>query len=117
MASSAPSPAQDDPFADRRVYPRVPVALPAFLQAEGKRHAVQILDLSAGGAKLSCAARMAAGTTVVLDCGTLGRGAVVRWQNGDALGLSFDRELDARDVSALADRSKALAALMKTRDA
>ena len=31
-----------DPFADRRVYPRVPVALPAFLQADGERHAVQI---------------------------------------------------------------------------
>ena len=117
MASSVPSPAQDDAFADRRVYPRVPVALPAFLQANGKRFSVQIVDLSAGGAKLTCAARMATGTAVVLDCGTLGRGAVVRWQNGDALGLCFDRELDPRDVSALADRSNALAALMKTRDA
>ena len=116
MASSVPSPAQDDPFADRRVYPRVPVALPAFLQANGKRYSVQILDLSAGGAKLTCSARIASGTAVVLDCGTLGRGAVVRWQNGDALGLCFDRELDPRDVSALAERSKALVSLMKTRD-
>lgn len=117
MASSAPSSELSDPFADRRVYPRVPVALPAFLQANGKRYSVQILDLSAGGAKLNCAKKLASGTTVVLDCGTLGRQAVVRWQNGDALGLCFDRELDPRDVSALAERSQALAALMKTRDA
>ncbi len=117
MAISAASSEQNDPFADRRLYPRVPSALPAFLQANGKRHSVQILDLSAGGAKLNCSKKVATGTNVVLDCGTLGRGAVVRWQNGGALGLCFDRELDPRDVSALAERSRALAALMKTRDA
>lgn len=116
MVSSAATSEQSDPFADRRVYPRVPVALPAFLQANGKRHFVQILDLSAGGAKLNCAKRIATGTKVVLDCGTLGRGAVVRWQNGEALGLCFDRELDPRDVAALAERSQALVALMKARD-
>jgi hypothetical protein len=117
MASSVATSEQPDPYADRRVYPRVPVALPAFLQANGKRHSVQIMDLSAGGAKLNCSKRIASGTAVVLDCGTLGRAAVVRWQNGDALGLCFDRELDPRDVSGLAERSQALATLMKTRDA
>jgi len=109
MASPAPS---QDPFADRRVYPRVPVALPAFLQADGERHSVQILDLSAGGAKLSCAVGLPTGTAVTLYCGTLARAATVRWQNGGALGMSFDAELDARLVSALADRSKALAERM-----
>ena len=109
MASPAPS---QDPFADRRVYPRVPVALPAFLQANGERHSVQILDLSAGGAKLSCAADLPVGTALRLDCGGLARTAVVRWQNGGALGLSFDVELDTRQVAALAQRSTALAARM-----
>jgi hypothetical protein len=94
----------------------VSVALPAFLQAEGERHFVQILDLSAGGAKLNCTANFSAGTAVILDCGTLSRAAAVRWQNGEQLGLSFDSELDARDVAALATRSKALAARMETRD-
>ena len=116
MAGSLPIPQDSDPYADRRVYPRVPVALPAFLQAGGRRHAVQILDLSAGGAKLNCPISLASGTPVVLDCGTLGRSAVVRWQNGGTLGLCFDSELDPRDVSALAERSRALAELMKTRD-
>ena len=116
MAGPISSPQDCDPYADRRVYPRVPVALPAFLQANGERHAVRILDLSPGGAKLICPVGLASGTAVILDCGTLGRSAVVRWQNDGLMGLCFDSELDVREVSALADRSTALEALMKTRE-
>ena len=90
--------------------------MPAFLQVDGERHVVQILDLSAGGAKLDCPIALSVGTTVILDCGMLGRSAVVRWQNAGVSGLCFDSELDERDVSALAERSKALAAWMKTRE-
>ena len=115
MASSVPTP-QDAAYADRRVYPRVPVALPSFLQANGERHAVQILDLSAGGAKLTCPVSLSTGTAVVLDCGTLGRSAVVRWQTGEVLGLCFDSELETREISALLERSKALETWMKTRE-
>lgn len=99
----------DDPYADRRAYPRVPVALPAFLHANGERHSVQIVDLSSGGAKLDCAARLASGAAVVLDCGLLRCAAVVRWQNDRGTGISFDRELEPRDASALIARSNALA--------
>ena len=99
----------DSAFADRRAFPRVPVAMPAFLQADGDRHAVQILDLSAGGAKLTCAAALSAGAAVTLDCGTLRRAAVVRWRNDGVVGLCFDSELDAREISALIARSSALA--------
>lgn len=105
----------DDNFEDRRSTPRVSVALPATLQAGGKRLSVQILDLSAGGAKLKCGIEFAAGTAVFLDCGSLGCAGVVRWQAGGTLGLCFDSELDAREVSALRDRSDALEALMKAR--
>lgn len=113
MASSVPS-AQD--FADRRAHPRVSVALPAFLDADGERHHVQILDLSAGGAKLSCLFAFANGAGVTLDCGTFGRTAVVRWQNGPVLGLCFDTELDGREMAALIARSNALAARAKATD-
>jgi hypothetical protein len=116
VASFIPSPQDCDPYADRRVYPRVPVALPAFLQAGGERHAVQILDLSPGGAKLDCPASLPSGTAVILDCGTLGRPAVVRWNSAGVMGICFDSELDARDVAALIDRSNALDARMKTRE-
>jgi len=115
MASSLPSPHDRDPYTDRRVYPRVPVALPAFLQANGERHAVQILDLSPGGAKLDCPASLLVGTAVVLDCGMLARAAVVRWQSAGVMGLCFDSELDAGEASALIERSRAIAARMKTR--
>jgi len=113
MASPVQKPEDTASYEDRRAFPRVPVAMPAFLQANGERHAVQVVDLSAGGAKLNCSASLPAGTAVVLDCGTLGRSAVVRWQTGGVLGLCFDSELDAREVTALIARSIALDALMK----
>jgi len=115
MATPAPNPRDSAPYEDRRAYARVAVAMPAFLQANGKRHAVQLLDLSAGGAKLKCPAALPTGTAVVLDCGSLGRSAVVRWQTGGVLGLCFDSELDAREVTALIARSVALDTLMKAR--
>ncbi len=115
MTSSTTVREDNDRYEDRRAYPRVGVALPAFLQADGKRQSVQILDLSSGGAKLTCATEFAVGAAVLLDCGTLGCAGVVRWQTGGVLGLCFDSELEAREVSALMDRSNALAALMKTR--
>jgi hypothetical protein len=92
------------------------VALPAFLQAAGERISVQMLDLSAGGVKLNCPVAIPVGTAVTLDCGTFGRPAVARWQNGEFLGLSFDSELDGREMAALVDRSEALTARMKTRE-
>lgn len=108
-----PLPTQDnDPYSDRRSSPRVTVALPAFLQAKGERHFVHILDLSAGGAKLKCPVNLATGTAITLDCGTLCRAAVVRWQNDGVLGMCFNRELDAREVTALIARSTALDARM-----
>ena len=56
------------------------------------------------------------GTAVILDCETLGRTAVVRWQSADVMGLCFDSELDAREASALIERSRAIATRMKTRE-
>jgi hypothetical protein len=115
MKTTAPNLQDSGPYEDRRAYPRVPVAMPAFLQANGERHAVHLVDLSAGGAKLNCSVSLATGTAVTLDCGTLGRSAVVRWQTDGVLGLCFDNELDAREVTALIARSIALDTLMKSR--
>jgi hypothetical protein len=92
------------------------VALAAFLQANGERHAVQLLDISPAGAKLDCPASLPVGTAVILDCGTLCRAAVVRWYRGGLLGLCFDSELDVREAPAFIERSTALAAWRKTRE-
>lgn len=115
MTNPQAVPTDPDPFADRRVHPRVMVALPAFLQANRARHSVQILDLSSGGAKLTCAATIATGSHVLLDCGSLACTGVVRWQGAGQLGLAFEQALDPREVAALMERSKALEALLKTR--
>ena len=117
MPTTASSPQGTDPFADRRVHPRVGVALPAFLQENDERHAVHLLDVSAGGAKLKCPASLASGTSVKLECGGLRRQAVVRWRSEGVMGVSFDQELDVREVSALADRSAALAKRMNGTEA
>ena len=113
MASTETSTQDGDPYADRRAYPRAAVALPAFVQARGERQSVQSLDLSPGGAKLSCTAVFPAETILLLDCGTFSRTAVVRWENGGTLGLCFESELDSREVAALVERSSALADRMK----
>lgn len=116
MASLAPS---SEPFAapeERRSHPRVEVALPAFIHVGEERHPVQLLDLSHGGAKLRGARVFPSGTKVKLDCGTLGRAAVVRWQTGECMGICFDGELSEREVSVQVQRSKALAAWMKARE-
>lgn len=86
--------------------------MPAFLKAGPQRYSVRLLDLSNGGAKLTCPATLPNGATVVLDCGTLCLTAEVRWQNADFLGLCFESELDERDVAALVARSRALTARM-----
>ena len=85
---------------------RVELALPAFLKAGGQRYSVRLLDLSNGGAKLTCPAQLASGTAVVLDCGTFCLSAEVRWQNDRFLGLCFETELDEREVAALVARSR-----------
>jgi hypothetical protein len=115
MASTVPSPQDSDPYADRRAAPRVSVALPAFVQVDGARHSCQLLDLSSGGAKLNLSSALPVGATIALDCGTFCREAVVRWQNGEFAGVSFNGELNAREISALIARSQALTSRMKTR--
>lgn len=115
MASCVPTPQDDDPYADRRIYPRVALALPAFVQANGERHSAQILDLSSGGAKINCAVSLTVGATVLLDCGTLGCSAEVRWQNDGLIGLCFESLLDVRQVSALVARSNSLAERMQSK--
>jgi len=82
----------------------------------GERYSVQLLDLSAGGAKLDCPLNLPASTEATLHCGTFTRAAMVRWQNGTLVGICFVSELDPREVSALIDRSNALTQRRKTRE-
>ena len=116
MATLAPSAEGYAARDERRGHPRVVVALPAFVHVDGVRHAVQLLDLSPAGVRLKGNVVLPVGTKVKVDCGTLGRAAVIRWQNGDLIGAWFDVELDEREVAVQVQRSKALAAWMKARE-
>lgn len=108
------APAEPDPFVDKRQHARVSVALPAFLVLGGRRYPVQIVDLSAGGAKVDCGlALVVAGAVVTLNWGGAGSQATVRWREGRQAGLAFAAELDPRDVADLARRSEALGARMR----
>ncbi|WP_300973342.1 PilZ domain-containing protein [Sphingomonas sp. LHG3406-1] len=113
MTPALPASAEPDPYADRRLHPRVAVAMPAFLILGGRRYPVQIVDLSAGGAKIDCGtALVAAGAPVTLNWGGGSAQATVRWREGRLAGIAFAAPLDERDVAALATRSAALAARM-----
>jgi hypothetical protein len=97
-----------------RSHARVSVALPAFLVLSGRRYPVQIVDLSAGGAKLDCGlALVAAGAAVTLHWGGGSAAATVRWREERRAGIAFAAELDQRDVADLARRSQALGARMR----
>ena len=112
--ASKPTSLNMSSYEDRRVYPRVPVALPGFLQIDGTRHHVQLLDVSEGGAKLDCSIDLPVGATVLIDCGVVGREAVVRWKNAGVVGIRFERELKESELSALTGRSEALAARLNS---
>ena len=114
MTALPVSAAESDPFANRRQHARVAVAMPAFLVLSGRRYPVQIVDLSAGGAKLDCGlALVAAGAPVTLYWGGGSAQATVRWREGRRAGIAFAAELDPRDVADLARRSEALEARMR----
>lgn len=104
---------QAEDVANRRLHPRVAVALPAFLVLGGRRYPVQVVDLSAGGAKLDCGtALVAVGAAVTLNWGGGSSLGTVRWREGRLAGLAFAVEIDPRDVAALARRSQALSERM-----
>lgn len=115
MASRIAEKRDESEFEERRAFPRVPVALPASLQIGNRRHSVHLLDVSAGGAKLKCTVDLLSGDRVNLDCGLLDRQAVVRWQDDGFVGVAFEDELDAKEVTALIARSCALDSRIKSR--
>lgn len=111
MARVLPEVADPDDVAFQRLHRRVAVALPAFLVLGGRRYSVQVIDLSAGGAKLDCGnALVAVGASVTLNWGGGTSLGTVRWRDGRLAGLAFAAEIEERDVLALARRSEALAA-------
>lgn len=76
---------QPSAYRDRRRHRRVPLALSgALMDAYGKEHHFDIIDVSAGGIRISTGAAASAGDKLVLYCQTIGRlvGHVARASHG-----------------------------------
>lgn len=74
----------------RRAYARLPLGLGAYLDTLDGRQAVQLIDLSQGGAHviLGRPGPVREGVLSWLRFDTFG---VVAWQHGEHVGLAFDR--------------------------
>lgn len=99
--------------AERRRFQRVQVDLPGklFLPAVSEEHACTVIDLSPGGANISCDTVLQPETQVVLYANTFGRfeGAVVRC-SGENFGIRFvstalKRERTAEQLTLYMNRS------------
>ena len=92
MAEKDADPATAKAGAERRRFRRVKVDLPGrlFIPADSREARCVVLDLSPGGAALSCETIPEAGTTLVLYVDNFGRfeGTVVR-RDGAGFGMAF----------------------------
>lgn len=99
--------------ADRRRFQRIQIDLPGklFVPAISQEYACMVIDLSPGGANVSCVADITVETPIVLYVNTFGRfeGTIVR-REGDNAGIRFvstalKRERTAEQLTLYLNRS------------
>lgn len=99
--------------ADRRRFRRIPVDLPGklFVPATSQEFSCTVIDLSPGGASVTCEAELTCDTQIVLYANTFGRfeGQIVRAEEGQ-FGLRFHstalkRERTAEQLTLYMNRS------------
>jgi methyl-accepting chemotaxis protein len=92
---------------DRRAEPRRRIGLAATLQAGGQAHAVQIENISPGGAALTGAPALRDGSEATLEVPGLRRRLVGRVLGSESglLRLRFTQEVPMREVAALMPRA------------
>lgn len=78
---------------------RWPCDYPAVLRLADGLLRTQIINISAGGARLKPVDWLAPGDSVGIDIAGKLRHAEVRWRRGDTCGLRFAELLDARDMA------------------
>lgn len=118
MVARASSMSNSDPVlarsrADRRRFQRVRIDLPGklFVPAISQEYPCEVIDLSPGGANISCVAEITVETPIVLYVNTFGRfeGTIVR-REGDNAGIRFvstalKRERTAEQLTLYLNRS------------
>jgi hypothetical protein len=99
--------------ADRRRYRRVEVNLPGklFVPAVSQEYACSVIDLSPGGANITCDAEIALDTQIVLYANTFGRfeGSIVRREGANAgvrfVSTALKRERTAEQLTLFMNRT------------
>ena len=102
-------------FTEQRCEARFPIALPATAVIGDTGHSVRVLNVAPGGAMLEISKCLAAGSRLLFRCGTISVTATVAWQAGGRTGVSFDFNLDAKDVQEQRSRSFAVASRRELR--
>lgn len=91
-----------DLFQERRRDERERVLITAYLRGKGGNLRSVLLNLSRSGAMMASVSPPAIGDAVTLVCEGLEVSAKVMWLKGYQFGLSFERQIDERQVSAVA---------------
>lgn len=74
--------------------PRIEVESLATLREGASTYGMRVCDISQGGLKIRCEARLAPGSDVVITLtGIAPQPGVVRWVEGDVMGITFNRML------------------------
>lgn len=97
-------------LSEQRGQERFSIALPATAAISGRDHCVRVLNVAPGGAMFEVSTALAVESRLVFRCGTISVTATVAWQAGGRTGVSFDEDLDAREVKEQLSRSSAVAA-------
>lgn len=108
MASSVRSSVCEE--ADERLWPRIPVAVPASIASAGQNFTARLANIAPGGAMLETSAELDVGAAAIFQCGTIAAQATVIWTKPGKIGLSFLAPLAGSQVDEQISRGEALAA-------
>ena len=85
-------------WAQRRRFRRIVLNMEAMLVTNGREHKLLVADVSQGGMRIVTAQPLKIGAIVIVRLGTGRRFvSVVSWQNGQSVGVRFNRELPPDD--------------------
>ncbi len=113
LAMNEPDPVLARSKADRRRYRRVEVNLPGklFVPAVAQEYPCTVIDLSPGGANITCDAELTLDTQIVLYANTFGRfeGTIVRREGSNAgvrfVSTALKRERTAEQLTLFMNRA------------
>jgi len=93
--------------ADKRNFPRVPIALPVFLESAGTQLSARLANLSRSGALVESSATLPAGSHVLFNCGTIQSHGVIVWKSDQQCGIRFTSHIEEGRMVQQVERAQA----------